>query len=48
MEQDIRKIADYLERVTREGLAMEEKILEWKMAGKNDVVPEEPQLAKAS
>ena len=48
MEQDVRKIAEYLERVTREGLAMEEKILEWKMASQREVVPEEPQLAKAS
>ena len=48
MEQDIRKIAKYLERVTREGLALEEKIIEWKTASRKQVDPEEARLAKAS
>lgn len=32
MKKDIHKLADYLVKVTREGVALETKILEWKQA----------------
>ena len=34
MEQDIHKLADWLVKVTHEGIAIEHKILEWKTAEK--------------
>jgi len=34
MEQDIRKLAAWIERATREQVAIERLILEWKRAGK--------------
>jgi hypothetical protein len=34
MEQDIHKLADWLVKVTHEGIAIEHKILEWKAAEK--------------
>jgi hypothetical protein len=34
MEQDIHKLADWIEKATREGVAIERKILEWKLAEK--------------
>jgi hypothetical protein len=30
MQRDIHKLADWLVKVTREGIAIESKILEWK------------------
>ncbi len=50
MEQDIHKLADWLEKVTHEGIAIERKILEWKMTEENAQLEEVPekQLAKAS
>lgn len=30
LEQDIHKLADWIEKATREGVAIERKILEWK------------------
>ena len=32
MKKDIHKLADYLVRVTREGIPAENKLLEWKQA----------------
>jgi hypothetical protein len=32
MKKDIHKLADYLVQVTREGIAAENKLLEWKQA----------------
>ena len=34
MKKDIHKLAEYLVRVTREGLAAEQKLREWKQAEK--------------
>jgi hypothetical protein len=34
MEQDIHKLADWLVKVTHEGIAIEHKILAWKTAEK--------------
>jgi hypothetical protein len=36
MEQDIHKLADWLVKVTHEGIAIEHKILEWKAAEKKE------------
>jgi hypothetical protein len=50
MEQDIHKLADWLVKVTHEGIAIEHKILEWTSAEKKiepDTVSETPS-AKAS
>jgi hypothetical protein len=50
MEQDIHKLADWLETVTREGIAIERKILQWK-CDEERAQPEpidKEQLAKAS
>lgn len=38
MEQDIHKLAAWMEKVAREGVAIERKILEWKLAEKVDRV----------
>jgi len=35
MEWDIDKLADFLERKAREGVAIENKIYEWRMAEQN-------------
>ena len=32
MKKDIHRLADYLVKVTREGIALESKIREWKQA----------------
>jgi hypothetical protein len=32
MKKDIHKLADYLVKVTREGIAVEKKVLEWRQA----------------
>jgi len=34
MKRDIYKLASWLERVCQEGVALEHKILEWKLSGK--------------
>jgi hypothetical protein len=31
IRQDIHKLADWIEKATREGVAIERKILEWKL-----------------
>jgi hypothetical protein len=43
MEQDIHKLADWIEKVTRETVAIERKILEWRSAEK---APEDKPLRK--
>jgi hypothetical protein len=35
LEQDIHKLADWIEKATREQIVIERKILEWKSAGKD-------------
>ncbi len=39
MKKDIHKLADYLEKVTREGLAIEKKVLEWKQTETKEESP---------
>jgi hypothetical protein len=48
MEPDIRKLADWIEKATRETIAIERKILEWKLAEKSAVVKVAAPEAKAS
>jgi hypothetical protein len=45
MKRDIYRLASWLEKVCQEGVAVEHKILEWKLAKKKD---ESAQQAKAS
>ena len=45
MKRDIYKLASWLEKVCQEGVAIENKILEWKLA---DTTPERTQRTKAS
>jgi hypothetical protein len=45
MKRDIYKLASWLEKVCQEGVAIEHRILEWKLAEKNG---ESARQAKAS
>ncbi len=48
MKKDIHKIADYLVNVAREGIALENKLLEWKQSEEKKVQDLDLPASKAS
>lgn len=44
MKQDIHKLGAWLEKVCQEGVAIEHKILEWKLAEKNASAKPPPKI----
>ncbi len=44
MKRDIHKLADWLVEVCQEGVAIEQKILEWKLAEKKAPADQQPKV----